>query len=324
MWVPRWFKWLNDSLHTESGVIQDALKEQSDAISVDRESAKHEQNEAARIIAGAINNASSAAASYEQPQRNKEYGLQVAIVVLTFLTAIGAIGAAVASWRTLTEIKKSTDAATDAASAAKDTFEATYGEEGTIDRTMQQMTYQTATAQQAASTAKNAVSVTQQQMRLDERAWVGVGNIVLTLDPSKPVKAETRVAVLGKSPALDVVTVMGIKNLPAAHTLEIEDITPDRTHPIRNGTVFPNATFPIREGGSDPVTPEEKSIVDAIIAKTEILYFFGEITYQDIFNVPHWTHFCYVIPSATADDTRPCTIYNDSDADKQNNHKKSK
>ncbi|MGC2163397.1 MAG: hypothetical protein WA634_15925, partial [Silvibacterium sp.] len=158
---------------------------------------------------------------------------------------------------------------------------------------------------------KNA---TQNQMRLDGRAWVGVGSPSLVLNAKDPFKVETRVVVLGKSPATDVVTRMGTRPFPTDHILQHSDLVLAPL-PIHNGTAYPGSSFPIRETGINPITPKEKTIIGEVLDKRAVLYFFGEITYRDIFKVHHWTHFCYAIPTGDVNDMIPCTIYNDSDAD---------
>jgi hypothetical protein len=177
MWVPRWFKWLNDSLHTDFGAIQDALKQQSNAIRVNRESAKNEQNEAARIIAGAINNASNATSGYEQPQRKKEFWLQVALVALTFVAAAGAVAAAMGSWRALPEVKKSADAAQSAAT----------------------------TASQTLCETRRSLQASIDNFHQDQRAWIYVKSVKLTAPYSaiQPGEITVEIANSGKTPGLD-------------------------------------------------------------------------------------------------------------------------
>lgn len=174
-----------------------------------------------------------------------------------------------------------------------------------------------------AQNSADSIKATQDAMQLDQRAWMGVGSPSFVVNTHDPIKAETRVVVLGKSPAIDIVTRMGLKPFPASHTLEISDLVLDPRE-IHNGTAVPGSSFPVRETGADPVTGYEQAITGEIVGKTAILYFFGEVTYRDIFNQSHWTHFCYIVTgtSANADTASPCTIYNDSDADSKPKHKK--
>jgi hypothetical protein len=98
MWVPRWYKWLNESLRSESTTVHKAIEEQAQAIRVEAESRKAQQQECAGIIAGAIDEAAKEQASYEQPQRDKEYRVQFALMVFTIVAAGGAVAAAFGSW----------------------------------------------------------------------------------------------------------------------------------------------------------------------------------------------------------------------------------
>jgi hypothetical protein len=122
MWVPRWLRKLHEALRSESSAIQDALKQQANAISVNSKSCKDEQREFAGIVARAIDKAASEVSGSEQAQRDKEYRLQIALVLLTFLAAGGAIAAAIGSWFALPQVKKSADAAKSAADTADAEF----------------------------------------------------------------------------------------------------------------------------------------------------------------------------------------------------------
>lgn len=123
VWFQRWFEKISAAVRSESHAVQEAVKQQVDSIRVDREAAKHKENEAAGIIAGAINDASKATSSYEKPQRNKEFWLQVGIAVLTLLTAVGALAAAFANFGALTEIKHQTRISCLNTQAAQETIE---------------------------------------------------------------------------------------------------------------------------------------------------------------------------------------------------------
>jgi len=167
----------------------------------------------------------------------------------------------------------------------------------------------------SANAAENAVRVTQEQMRLDERAWVGFTDATVTLSTTSPIKAETQTHILGKSPAIDIVTKTGMRFDTPDRVLQLEDIILNPKE-IPNGTAFPGGQFPVRSTGVDPISDQEKAVIDAVTKKTIVLYFFGETRYRDIFKTEHWTHFCYLIISAESKEISPCKIYNDSDADK--------
>lgn len=172
-----------------------------------------------------------------------------------------------------------------------------------------------------ATNSANAIKATQEEMRLDERAWVGVESPNVVINKTGPIKTEARVIVLGKSPAVGIITEMGMRPFPPGHILELADIVLDQKE-IPNGTAVPGSNFPIRETGETPVTPSETEAVQAVLDKKLVIYFFGKVNYRDIFNSPHWTHFCITIPSGDSNDIFPCKIYNDTDADHQTKSKK--
>jgi len=120
MWIPRLINRVLQTVRAESNAIQQAVKSQGDAIRIDQQSAKDDQNEAAGAIAGAIYNTSNSAAGYEHLQRNKEYWLQVVLAAFTILAALGAAAAAIGTWYSLPKIQKSADAAHLAAEAASE------------------------------------------------------------------------------------------------------------------------------------------------------------------------------------------------------------
>jgi hypothetical protein len=164
--------------------------------------------------------------------------------------------------------------------------------------------------------SRDAIKATQEQMRLDERAWVGAGSPSITLNTASPIKIETRVAILGKSPAVDIRSRLGMRPFGPDHTLTLDDIVLDRKE-VSTGTAVPGTNFPVKEVGETPVSAAEAGTIQVVLGRKAILYFYGQITYRDIFKVHHWTHFCYAITSADVNDAYPCKIYNDTDADSE-------
>lgn len=213
----------------------------------------------------------------------------------------------------LNQMTIATQASTDAVRIAGDSFLISSGD---FERTMRQTIYQTGAQITSAEAAKDSVETTQTQMRLDERAWLGFGSMSLVLDKTKPIKVETMALILGKSPAVNIVTKLGFKTFASDHMLQLKDLVLDPKE-IHNGTAFPGNVFPLRETASDPISENDKLVIDGVLGKKIFICFFGETSYRDIFKNPHWTHFCYAISSADAKESRPCEIHNDSDADTQ-------
>ncbi len=163
--------------------------------------------------------------------------------------------------------------------------------------------------------SKAALDATIAQSELDERGWVGVANLTVSVDPTQPIKVSTRVVALGKSPAFDVTVKQGLIFLPKAQPVRLSDLVLSRPI-LHEGTVSPNTSFPIREDGASPMTAEEKAAIGFVLDKSYIAYYFGEVSYSDIFDFPHWTDFCYAITSGNSEDSAPCGLYDKSDKSK--------
>lgn len=182
MWLPRRVEILIEKIESSLGEIEYALKEKINAVPVDDKATHDKHREAAGVVATAIETTANAQSSYEQPQRDKEYRVQVFIVILTFLAAAGAIAAAFASWLTLPSIKKSADAAYTAAQATQDQADATYAAIDLQDIQMKQNRIDNARAQwmqertleQSAEDAKNAVAESERILNVQTRPWLGI------------------------------------------------------------------------------------------------------------------------------------------------------
>jgi hypothetical protein len=166
--------------------------------------------------------------------------------------------------------------------------------------------------ERSARAAEDALKATQTQMRLDERAWLGFGNLTVVLNNTDPLKVDVVVSVFGKSPAINIASRVDLRSSVVGHEIQLQDIVFNYGE-MYGGTAYPGSNFPLHE--SFPLSEGPKAMVDSVLKKREFLYFFGETTYKDIFLRPHWPHFCYMIPTADVKDAQPCKIYNDSDAD---------
>ncbi len=171
-------------------------------------------------------------------------------------------------------------------------------------------------SRELAKAARDNVTAIQQQMRGDQRAWVGSGDTTFTIKTSSPIDVRTVGKNVGKTPAVDaspeIYWVIKPKRMGA---LALKDIVYGRwARRVNHGTVFPGQTFGIEFKESE-VAPNQTSLVSDLTTGSSIFYIYGLITYRDVFDNPHWTHFCYAVNK----DLRragTCAIYNDSDSDK--------
>lgn len=211
----------------------------------------------------------------------------------------------------LTQMRLATQAATQASQTAKDSLKIN---ELNFSQMMAQTVHQTTAQLQSAKAAEGAVKAAQNQMRVDQRAWVGVTDISI----KNPIVAGQKFVWMGqiensgKSPALNT------KILFYSHTaLRGEPssfIYPNiPSDPEEYGTtvIEPSSKFHIGgyERPDDPVLTEVQ--VRALQDGTTRMYIYGKIRYQDIFRVWHRTHVCaWVAPDLK--ETHPCSTYNDA------------
>lgn len=164
----------------------------------------------------------------------------------------------------------------------------------------------------SAAAAENAVKATQEQMRLDQRAWVGFANVTAIIKPGEHVAVSVSAVIFGKSPAVNIVTRPGIVWFPPSYSIQQKDLVPGKNN-IFDGTAIPGASFLVNDTVYSPA-----DLSSDVLGGRQTVYFFGETRYHDVFSRPHWTHFCYIITSSSDSqktDDHPCSIYNDSDAD---------
>lgn len=172
-------------------------------------------------------------------------------------------------------------------------------------------------ATKSAETAEKNVQQAMDMTRLDQRAWLAVTTItgeapqagqrfnvkIIVTNTGKTFAKNVRVSSFSRSVPRD----QPVPNF--AEEVEAGNVRIGEDRSV--GIMAPNATYTsplITEGGISAATTE-----DFRRGRT-ILYIFGRITYDDIFDCPHWTTFCSVM-----DRNGDCSVFgNLNDAD--NNH----
>ena len=190
-------------------------------------------------------------------------------------------------------------AARDSAKAASDQADAAQKFAGTAKDINGGVSGAVGQLEAASKNAKASIKATQDAMRVEQRAWIGVTNIHLIED----MKAEMPIGVVavmvnsGRTVALDMKVTMIV------HTnVGYLDIADYATHPTELGgqikfglkapvmNMFPTQTMNLP--GYSGVADAEA--VQAIHDGRRLVYGSGWITYKDIFNRPHETRFCGV------------------------------
>jgi hypothetical protein len=179
----------------------------------------------------------------------------------------------------------------------------------------------------AAEAAERQINDTATNFRADQRAWVSIQNMKARF----PKSASDNIAVhaeminVGKSFALNVKSTDTI--LLSHETRDIADYLqhPDpkviREAPTGSGSIgslAPSIPFTINTIWDEPqgvptaiIQVGRDQFLSAVQQHKQFVYFFGNITYSDVFNQSHYTHFCGVwIPEVDA--FQSCPSYNDA------------
>lgn len=145
--------------------------------------------------------------------------------------------------------------------------------------------------------------------RLDQRAWLGVvSGTELSIQENNPVMFQFVVTNSGKSPALASTKIMAKSFRGSEFVPEYPPSPEDLPHYGGVGLVMPGMQIPLTTQRTNPVTREA---IEELRTGHMVLYIYGEITYKDIFNQPHYTHFC-VFVHPTLDRVSFCKTYNDA------------
>ncbi len=135
--------------------------------------------------------------------------------------------------------------------------------------------------------------LTEQTMRLDQRAWVAVTAVNSKQPPQIKQRFTYSVHFIdtGKTPASNVVIHAGDELLDKGQQPNFSLDTP-----VRLGVLSPGSerTF---ENGPVPTTRAVNTMTEADLAvlKVKTLSIHGKITYDDIFGCHHWITYCSVL-----------------------------
>jgi hypothetical protein len=154
--------------------------------------------------------------------------------------------------------------------------------------------------------AGTSLQETQNSFRDDQRAWIAPVSGTTTLDESHPLRVDVLYSNLGKTPALEVSTILSWKSVPAGQPIQIEYAPPVKR--VNSGTAYPNSKA-VMFAKNDTVPTKQE--LDAIQSGRTIFYFFGSIDYKDVYGRKHWSHLCNVVhPDHSG--VYSCNVYNDA------------
>lgn len=153
-------------------------------------------------------------------------------------------------------------------------------------------------SERLAKSSERSIETTKESLRLDQRAWVGL--VAFEGDPptvGKPYRIRARLHNSGKTPAMNVRTVISVYHFPArsvpATLPRPQMVLGPPSLPILN----PNADYLISDAigdasGADIMLNEADVAAYTKSPITFVLYAWGRVTYDDIFRHHHWMTFC--------------------------------
>ena len=125
-------------------------------------------------------------------------------------------------------------------------------------------------------------------MQIDQRAWIGVQDVATppVLTEGTVLNPVVTVVNTGKTPAFKVVERAGWEIMQAGVEFNPESHV-KKSVPIAQGTITPNGKREFRV----TIGPIVQQRADELNSGAYILYLYGEFTYSDAFNNPHFTRF---------------------------------
>jgi hypothetical protein len=159
-----------------------------------------------------------------------------------------------------------------------------------------------------AASSQSSIQATQETMRQDNRAWVGVVDFTnIRLEVGTPATYTVIFTNSGKSPAIDVHGEATGQTVPKGQALKFVYFAP-------MGVPSDLTIQPDMRVGISPstLTPLTDVMVNAVKSGDVTDYLYGRFTYKDVFSKIHHLTFCaYVKPDLTS--YQWCSEYNTAD-----------
>jgi hypothetical protein len=131
--------------------------------------------------------------------------------------------------------------------------------------------------------AQHSLDASTKSSHVQERAWVTVPNVDLTvLKPNEVVRIRAELLNTGSTIAKSATTIGGMQIAPKSVT----QLPPG--HSVKAGPFFPNARDFLPFRSIDPISPEA---FDHIVHGDMVITIWFTVTYRDVFEHPHTTHY---------------------------------
>jgi hypothetical protein len=164
-------------------------------------------------------------------------------------------------------------------------------------------------ANQAVQDSISAENKNMEQLALDRRAWLGATEVRGILEVGKPLEMTVQFKNSGKTPARHVAIDTCYRSVSTGNQFTFD--CPEDKKGGSKGMLFPGGVFYARVAPY-PGKVVEQADLPALRSRQVTMFVFGRVRYDDIFDHPHWTQFCYslaIAPTGWA----VCTEHNDTD-----------
>lgn len=157
--------------------------------------------------------------------------------------------------------------------------------------------------------AQKLTKATQEQIRLEHRARVGIQEINHGIfQVGQPFKIEVKVSNTGRTPALNEKVVWKLVIWPQLSDIDNLIKSTNYHTDVSETVTYPSSGGTIMMGTEDNLTSQQ---VNSIKTGALTLYYLGTIHYYDIFGEGHFTNFCGIY-SPNTNSFNYCSQHNDA------------
>lgn len=205
---------------------------------------------------------------------------------------------------------------------------------GIATRQLHEMKLATVATQQAATAAATSADTQTRAFHLEERAWVRASpRNAPTFVVGKEIVIPLAILNSGKTPALDFHSDVAVRLLKKKELPEFvyKENSGHPVYKIKGGTIFPTepsaptttVDYVLLEHGKEFIHRNAKPVIltaelseNLKLGDDTWVAVLGQFAYNDVFGIPHWTHFCWVVafPDTLVKPVQPgkkvCTDYN--------------
>jgi len=171
--------------------------------------------------------------------------------------------------------------------------------------------------QQMAKKADESIKATRDSMRLDQRAWVGLvqvlpsqlkdGDKIVYIKGGTVSNFGVKIKNVGKTPAIRTTTKIQADFFPKEVKF-VPNYRLGESAPLSTSVIIPNMEMELKTG---PTKEIPKQVIDAVKQGTLILRLYGEILYYDVFDKLHHSTFCAYLEKDLSS-WATCDTYNDA------------